>query len=114
VPSECGTNVFEFTSGNTGTVSVNCTITITHPNCTITVPNNAANKHLHGITYDQIVTDGKHAITVTSNVKKIAGEFHGGICVFLGTNHTFEMIGSATVWGDDALGGRVNVTHTDP
>lgn len=121
VPNEatCGTNVFEFTSGNTGTVSINCKITITHPNCEITIPTaaeTADNKHLHGITYDTDVDPGtgKHFITVTSNVKKIRGYFHGGICIFLGTSKTFEMVGSATVWGEDSLGNRVNITHTDP
>lgn len=114
VPTSCETNVFEFTSGNTGTVHVNCTITITHPNCEIVIPNNAENKSLHGITYDTIVTDSKHALTVTSAVKKIRGYFHGGICIFLGTSKTFEMVGSATVWADDAAGNVVNVTHTDP
>ena len=114
VPAGCETNVFEFKSGNTGTVSVNCNITITHPNCETTIPNIAENHSLHGITYDTIIDGGKHALTVTANVKKIRGQFHGGICVFLGTSQTFEMVGSATVWGEDALGNRVNITHTDP
>lgn len=116
VPTSCETNVFEFTSGNTGTVSVNCDITITHPNCTIKIPNIAENKHLHGITYDTD-TDAiskKHIITVTADVTKIRGYFEGGLCVFLGTSHTFEMVGSATVSGENAIGEPVNITHTDP
>ena len=109
VPAGCGTNVFEFKSGHGGTVNLNCTITITHPNCTIQVK---SGQKLSGITYHTVVESNKHAFTLTANVKHITGEYHSGICVFLGTTHHFEMVGSATVWGEDKDGNRVNITHT--
>ncbi|HYP55460.1 MAG TPA: hypothetical protein VEQ41_04065 [Solirubrobacterales bacterium] len=108
VPATCGNNVYEFTSGNPGTIHVNCPITITHPNCHITVPAQTVS----GATYTNVVgASGKHEITVHINVQHITGHFEGGICVFLGTSHRFEMVGSATV---RALSGvaPVNVTHT--
>jgi hypothetical protein len=109
VPESCGTNVYEFTSGNPGTIHVNCPITVTHPNCTIRMPAQTVS----GATYTQINEGGKHAITVDINVQHITGHFEGGICIFLGTSHRFEMIGSATVRGRDFEGNQVNVTHTE-
>jgi hypothetical protein len=109
VPGTCGTNVFEFKSGHGGTVNVNCTITITHPNCTIVVP---TGQKLSGITYDTDERNGKHSLTMTVNVQHITGNYHSGICVFLGTAHKFEMTGSVTVWGENSLGNPVGITHT--
>lgn len=113
VPAGCGTNVFEFTSGGSGTVHVNCTITITHPNCEITIPSGSINT-LSGISYTTVTEQGKHALTMHVNVKTITGTYHGGLCVFLGTTHYFEMVGSVTVWGEDTVGNRVGITHTTP
>jgi len=110
VPTACGTNVFEFTPGGNGTVHVNCTITITHPNCGITIPPQT----VAGVTYNTIEDGGKHALTAVVNVSHIKGEFHENLCVFLGTTHWFEMVGSVTVWGENTAGGRVNITHTAP
>jgi len=112
VPAGCGTGVFEFTPRSAGhaTVHVKCAITITHPNCTIVVPVQTPTGG--GVTYTTTTESNKHAITLNSTVTGIHGQFEGGICVFLGTNHVFEMIGSVTVWGENTLGGRVGVTHT--
>lgn len=115
VPSTCGTNVFEFTSGGTGTVHLNCTITITHPNCDIRVTSGAltaSNRNMPGVTYTTTVENSKHALTMNVNVKTIHGEFHNGLCVFLGTDHLFEMVGSVTVWGENTDGSRAGITHT--
>jgi hypothetical protein len=111
VPESCGNNVFEFTSGGTGTVHLNCNITITHPNCAITLTA-ADNKKLSGITYTTTVEQNRHALTMHVNVKTIKGEYHSGFCVFLGTTHYFEMTGSVTVWAENTLTGRVGITHT--
>jgi len=108
VPTACGTNVFEFTSGGTGTVHLNCTITITHPNCEITVPNQT----LSGVTYKNVTEGGTAGVTLNVNVGNINGQFHGGICIFLGTNHTFTMTGSATVTGEDTNKNPVGITST--
>lgn len=107
----CGTNVLKFTSAEAGkkaTVDVECQITITHPNCTIRIPKQT----LSGVTYDTVEEANKHAITVTSTVRGITGNFEGGACIFLGTSQKFDMDGSATVWGEDTDGNRVNITAT--
>jgi len=109
VPAACGTNVFEFTSGTPGTVHLNCDITITHPNCEITVPKQGK---LSGVTYTTDTAGGRHSLTLDVDVGKITGHFHGGICVFLGTTHVFHMKGASTVFGEDKDANRVNITHT--
>lgn len=113
VPAACGTNVFKFTSRTPpghGTVHVECTITITHPNCTITVP--SGQTPTGGITYETDMRNNKHSITANVTVEGIKGEFHGGACIFLGTNHTFTMKGSSTFWGENTAGEAVGVTAT--
>ena len=108
VPTSCGTSVYEFTSGNPGTIHVRCEITITHPNCTIRVTPQTAN----GATYETITESNKHAITVKINAPGIVSHYEGGICIFLGTNHTATMAGTSTVWGENTIGGRVGITAT--
>lgn len=116
VPAGCGTEVFQFTSGNPSTIHVNCAITITHPStsggfCRIVVPvqttiNSAPN------TYTTVTEATKHALTLDIDVRNITGHFEEGLCVFLGTTHKFDMTGSVTVWGENTNGGRVGITHT--
>lgn len=108
VPAACGTNVFEFTSGGTGTVHINCTITITRENCEITFGPQTAS----GVTYATTAESAKHTLTVNVNIQTLTLSFHGGICVFLGTTHYFEMVGSMTMWGENTAGSRVGITHT--
>src|SRR6187549_331670 len=101
VPAECGTNVFKLTSRtppNHGTVHVECVIKITHPNCEMTVPKQTAGG---GIVYDTHPNVVPHAITATVTATGITTQYHGGICVFLGTTHTFDMTGNSTFWGED-------------
>jgi hypothetical protein len=107
VPAGCGTNVFDFTPGGNGTVHVNCAITITHPACRIVIPTQT----LSGITYTPVV-EGKSALTLDVAVHNITGHYESGFCVFVGTNHLFEMTGTVTVWGEDTPGNRVGITHT--
>lgn len=94
------------------TVSVVCpagkSIEIHHPNCTFTIPSQT----LSGITYTTIVENTKHAITLNATVTHIKGEFHGGICIFLGTPKEFDLLGALTVIGQDTNGGPVNITAT--
>lgn len=112
VPAACGTNVFEFTSRSAGhaTVHVRCAIQVTHPNCTINIP--AQTPHSGGVTYTTTTEINKHAITLNSTVGGITANYEGGICIFLGTSHTYEMTGSATVWGEDTATNRVGITAT--
>ena len=101
-----------------GTVSVQCpdgkAIEITHPNCNITVPTQSSNGvHMTGgVGYTNIPHPTKHAITVTSTVTNITAEYHGGICIFLGTNHTAAMSGAAIITGSNTEGAQVGITNT--
>jgi hypothetical protein len=110
VPAACGTNVFEFRSRNPtpATVNLNCTITITHPECEMTVPA----QPLNGIYYTTVIESNKHAVTLHVDATNITVHYHGGLCIFLGTTHTFRLTGFATAWGESTAGARVNITHT--
>ena len=117
----CGFTLHSRTPPGDATVEVECptgkSIVITHPNCEITVPaQKPSATHLTGGLFYHTTQEGnplKHTLTATVTVKKITGQFHGGLCVFLGTSHLFEMNGSLTVEGKDPVSGnRVNITHT--
>ena len=109
---------FNFTvrpEGNTkhNTVHVLCppdkAIEIHHPNCTITVPAQT----VEGVVYTRQPASGNPDwITLDSTVKGIESQYHGGICVFLGTNHKSEMSGSVTVEGFNTAGEQVSITAT--
>jgi hypothetical protein len=107
-PSSCGTNIYEFTSGGSGTIHVRCPVTVTHPNCTIRMPEQTVS----GAAYNTDVQVNKHSITLGINVTGITGHFESGFCVFLGTTQSFNMTGSATVWAENTAGGRIGITHT--
>lgn len=83
-------------------------IVITHPNCTITVPPQSG---LSGQTYTKIVDGGQNAITVDSNVQ-FSTQFHGGICVFLGTAHTGTLKGSSVITAFDTELNRLGIVVT--
>ena len=83
-------------------------IEITHPNCNITVPPQTVS----GVVYKTVEEAGKHAITMEVTAGGVTSYYHEKVCVFLGTNHTGEMHGSVTVWGEDTLGNRVSITAT--
>lgn len=73
---------------------------ITHQNCEITVPTQTTS----GVLYKTALVDGVHAITLESTAE-ISTEYHGGICIFLGTNHKATMNGSVVVRGVSTPGG---------
>lgn len=77
---------------------------ITHPSCEISVPPQTVT----GVSY----TNENGEVTLTSTVKNIESRYHNGFCIFLGTNHTAEMIGSVTVKGTNTAGEKVHVTAT--
>lgn len=109
VPAECGTNVFEFTSGTPGTVHLNCDLTFTHPNCTIKIPKQG---QWSGVTYKTETEGGKHALTVDVNISNITAHYENKICIFLGTTHTTTLKGSITFFAEDKDNKRINITHT--
>jgi hypothetical protein len=99
-----------------GTVAIDCgpnnSIEIHHPNCTMTVPAQVPGATItKGITYTTTV-EGKHTLTANVTVEEITTEYHGGICIFLGTNHKFKMIGSATISAENTAGQQVGITST--
>jgi hypothetical protein len=82
-------------------------ITITHPNCEIEI----GEQTVSGVVYKTITTNGKHAITLESTTE-VATKYEDGICRILGTNHTAEMFGSATVIAENANNEPVDLTAT--
>jgi hypothetical protein len=87
---------------------VGAKIEVHHPNCTITIPEQTINT---GVTYKTITEGGIHAITLESSAE-FSTEYHGGICIFTGTNHTGTLVGSATVRGFNTAGVQVPITAT--
>jgi len=80
---------------------------ITHQNCTITVPPQTVT----GVSYTNINAP-LHEVTLESTVKGITAHYHAGICIFLGTTHKSEMVGSVTVAGFNTDEDQVAVTAT--
>lgn len=82
---------------------------ITHPNCTITVPPQTVS----GVSYKNVISPGAiHEVTLTSTVKGITAHYHAGICIFLGTTHSSEMVGQVTVRGTNNNNEQRAVTAT--
>ncbi|HEX8690664.1 MAG TPA: hypothetical protein VF729_10530 [Solirubrobacterales bacterium] len=93
------------------TVSLACpsekAIVISHPNCTITV----LAQSMTGVVYATTVENGRHTLTVEVSLT-FSTQYHGGLCVFTGTNHTATLKGSITVKGVNAEGAQVGITAT--
>jgi hypothetical protein len=81
---------------------------IHHPNCTIGFP---PQNNLKGFTYTRIVDNGKHAITADV-ATQFEVQFHGGICIFLGTTRVGTITGSTVVRALNTEGKQVSVTAT--
>jgi hypothetical protein len=79
-PAACGTNVFELTNGSTGTVHLNCTITITREECEITIPPQTAGS----VTYTTTTENLKHALIANVKLTTLSASYHAGLCVLLG------------------------------
>ncbi len=99
-------------SSGTGTGHLLCpagkTVVVTHPNCTITVPPQSG---VGGFTYTNVNDGSKHTITVDVNLQ-YAVQYHAGICIFTGTNHTATVSGSTIVKATNTQGEQVNITST--
>jgi len=108
-PNGCSYTFFSQGANKHGTAQVDCAagkaIVINHPNCEITIP--AQTTMTEGLTYTATV-EGQNSITADVTVNTITGQYHGGICIFLGTTQKFEMKGSVTVKGYEHLGGKAS------
>jgi hypothetical protein len=93
------------------TVELTCpagnAIVVTHPNCTATVPPQT----LKGAAYTGITEGGKAALTIDWTAS-VSVQFHGQICVFLGTNNTGSLAGSFVLTGKDTAGAAVGIEAT--
>lgn len=83
---------------------------IHHPNCTITIPQQA--QPSSGVSYTTLLENGKHALTATLTITNIEMQAHGGICVFLGTNQKGSLTGSITLRATNTAGNPVHLTNT--
>ncbi|HEX9966795.1 MAG TPA: hypothetical protein VGB06_02500 [Solirubrobacterales bacterium] len=80
---------------------------ITHPNCTMTIPTQTAE---NAVTYEPSVIEGVQGITAIFGAS-LATQYHGGICIFLGTSQIVTLKGSLTMAA--YVGGkRVHLTAT--
>lgn len=82
-------------------------IDITHPSCTLTIPEQTIN----GVVYKTTFENGKHAITLESTAS-VTTHFESGICVLLGTKQTGTLSGAVTVTGKSTAGAAVGITAT--
>lgn len=100
------------------TVTVKCpvgkAIEIHHPSCTMTVAHQTLGGAAgNGVAYTTTMKNTKHALTVDVTVKNIQAQYHGGICIFLGTsNHIFDMTGGVEIEGLNTNKEAVNITAT--
>jgi hypothetical protein len=105
---------YKFTvgAGGSGTADLICptgkAIVIKHPACEITIP---PQNNIGGISYVTTVENGVHALTLDSKAQ-FSTQYHGGICIFTGTNHVGTLNGSATVNGFNTAGTAVSITAT--
>ncbi|HEX8689650.1 MAG TPA: hypothetical protein VF729_05350 [Solirubrobacterales bacterium] len=85
-------------------------VEIHHPSCTITIPKQAIST---GITYTKkLSANNKHYITIDVSAE-VKTEYHGGVCIFTGTNHTATLVGSATVEAfNTTSGAQIDLTAT--
>lgn len=81
---------------------------ITHPSCTMTIP---PQNNLGGLTYTRVIDNGKHAITVDV-ATPFEVQFHGGVCIFLGTKKVGTIKGTTIVRALNTEGKQVSVTAT--
>jgi hypothetical protein len=110
--NDCRYTIKMNSSGGHATVFIECEkgpMEIHHPNCTITVPQQF---QLTGVKYTTLIENNKHALTVDVTVNNIAVQYHGGICIFLGTNHTGALTGAFRVRGANTAGEPVDITAT--
>jgi hypothetical protein len=113
----CSYTFFSQGANAHGTVSIDCpegkAIEIHHENCTITVgaQTPTATRLTGGINYTTTV-EPVHALTADVTVSNIDSQYHGGVCIFLGTSQKFTMTGSVTVKGFDHPGGQIAITST--
>jgi hypothetical protein len=85
-------------------------IEIHHPNCTVTIPQQQ--QPASGVSYTTVLESGKHALTANLTISNVEAEYHGGACVFLGTNQKAALAGSLTLRATNTAGSAVHLTNT--
>ncbi len=110
----CAGFTFRVAKGTTNateqTAGLDCAVplTLTHPNCTIRIPE----QELKGaVTHTKILINGKHGIEIHVAVK-FAATYEGGICVFLGTTHTGTINGAIHLQAKTQAGVQTPLTVT--
>jgi|GEM_PF-640570 len=83
-------------------------IEITHPNCTVKLPPQTFSQ---GVAYTKITENGKPALTFDLTAQ-LAVQYEGGICIFLGTSHIFNLTGSMVVKGKTTAGTATGIEAT--
>jgi hypothetical protein len=78
------------------------------PNCLATMPSQTATGT---VTYANVLQNGKHSLTLSLNAT-FETQYHGGLCVFLGTKQSATLSGSALVNAFNSKGEQVSVTAT--
>lgn len=78
------------------------------PNCLATMPPQTV---VNAATYTPIEVNGKHALTLDLHAT-FETQYHGGLCVFLGTKQFATLQGSTTLVATNAFGQPVSLTAT--
>lgn len=78
------------------------------PNCLATMPPQTVEKAATSTTTE---VNGKHALTVDLHAT-FETQYHGGLCVFLGTKQSATLQGTAVIKGRDTVGNSVSITAT--
>ena len=82
------------------------TIEITHPSCTIKIPEQT----VEGVSYWTQSINGVDAITLLATIDTLIMRYEGGLCVLLGTTHYHSYLeGSALLAGEDTEGEPVDL-----
>jgi hypothetical protein len=78
------------------------------PNCLATMPSQTV---ANAATYTTIEESGKHAITMDLHAT-FETQYHGGLCVFLGTKQSAVLQGSTILKASNTEGAQVSLTAT--
>jgi len=72
-----------------------------HPNCTMTIPPQTGKL---GAAFTEVIESAKRALTMELTVSALTVQYHGGICILLGTNQLWKINGSFKLAGWNTVG----------